>query len=78
MNKIKYRFEIFHQTELMRDISRFMRNVDLGDREFGVVETVVFSYSGEDKPIDYFKDLIIRAFAYAGSSVLRIEGGKVE
>ena len=75
---IIYRFEIIYQSPLMKQVSDFMKKLDLGEQEFCIRETIHFQYSKEEKPVAYFKDLIKQALEACDCKLLDIEGGKIE
>jgi hypothetical protein len=77
-NPIRYRFEISYQTERLKMVNDFMNRCDLNIGDLCMKDVICFSYSKEEKPIEYFKDLIKQSVELAGGRLVHVEGGKVE
>lgn len=75
---MKYRFVVVFQTPQLKKISDFLSCLDLGHECFAYKEVMSFSYTKEEKPVSYFKDLIKQAVENSGHVFLYVEGGKIE
>lgn len=75
---LKYRFEILYQTPRLKRASDFLRRMDLGMQKTAYKEVMTFTYTNEEKPISYFKNLIRIAMEESGFVLLEITGGKIE
>lgn len=75
---LKYRFEIVYQTPNLIQANEFMACCDLGIGALCFKEVIYFSYTKEEKPVSYFKDLIRQALEAIGHTLVKIEGGKIE
>lgn len=78
MNKIKYRFEVWYRTKPLAQVAEFLAKLDLGMEYVCYKDSIVFSYTKEEKPVQYFKDLIKQAMEMAECVLVHVEGGKVE
>lgn len=76
--RIKYRFEILYQTPNLKQASDFLGKLDLGINEFCFKEVITFTYTKQEKPISYFKELIHHSMKETGYIPIKIEGGKIE
>ena len=75
---LKYRFEISYQTPHIKKASDFMTKLDLGTKECFIKDVLTFEYTKEEKPIQYFKDILTKAFVMMDYTLIHIEGGKIE
>ncbi len=75
---LKYRFTVVWQSKEMKMASDFLEKCDLGIGKVCIKDTMEFTYSKTEQPIEYFKDLIKQAMELCGSILVNIEGGKVE
>jgi len=75
---LKYRFEFYYQDSSLRDLSSLMSKLDLGMDGLALREVITFEYTKEEKPIQYFKDLINTAYERMGCKIIDIKGGKIE
>ena len=71
-----YRFEITYSSKNVQEVSRLMKRLDLGDKEFAVCETYILKTS-EENTIEKIKQLLTLAFESQDCKVWHIEGGKV-
>jgi len=55
-----------------------MSKLDLGMDGLALREVITFEYTKEEKPIQYFKDLINTAYERMGCKIIDIKGGKIE
>jgi hypothetical protein len=78
MKSLIYRFEVWYQTKNLRLISEFLQKCDLGMDGMCIKDVITFTYTREEQPIDYFKELIVQAMAACEGNVVHIEGGKIE
>lgn len=62
----------------MQRACEFLAKCDLSLGQIGFREAIYFTYSGEDKPISYFKGLLEQAYNTCENTILKIEGGIVE
>ena len=65
------------QNKLLKDVSKFMKEVDLNIDKIGIEEKFEFR-TDKDIPVPEFKEMIIKALKHGDIEVLKIEGGKIE
>ncbi len=75
---ITYRFTVTYQTRNFKQASDFIKKCDLNIGGFYLEESLSFKYTKEEKPIQYFKDLIKQAYEACDCVVNEIKGGKIE
>lgn len=77
---MKYRFKIWYQPAEIIKVNEFMVKCDLFAEGHGVVieDSIQFEYTGKDKPISYFQDIMKYAFQSTGGKLIKCEGGPFE
>lgn len=75
---LKYRFEVWYQTKGLREVSEFLSKCDLGMDGMCIKDVITFSYTKEEKPVSYFKELIKMAMESCDCQLVQIVGGKIE
>ncbi len=73
---MKYIFTVIVQPSQLKEISTYMKNLDLYIGEVGIEQT--FTFTGKDKDVECFKQEITTFLESEGITVLKIEGGKIE
>lgn len=75
-----YRFSVYYETKRMQQVNEFLRKCDIYQSDTGtaIEETIRFNYTGKNKPISYFKDLIKQAYEQLECKVVLLEGGIIE
>jgi hypothetical protein len=77
---MRYKFTIWYQTPNLRQVNDFMIKCDIykQDTVITIEEKFEFKYTGIDRPISYFKDLLKQAMESLGNKLINCEGGPIE
>lgn len=77
MTKFKYTFRVYMQEPFMKEACELMRHLDLNIGEVAAMKIIEFE-GNKDVPIDELKAHLTKAIESLGTTVLKIEGGKIE
>jgi hypothetical protein len=74
---MKCRLEVIYRGKELKQVSKFMRNLDLDMGEIGIEEVFTFTCK-KDASIELIKDTLKKGFELFGMEILQIKGGIIE